>query len=266
MIWIEILINAVLKASDEIKKYYGNSKSLDKVGAGGDIIEEIDKRTEEIIISYLKESKKSFNIISEEVGSFSIGQNSSDYIVLDPIDGSTNASRGIPFFCVSIAHFDGNKISNLKNAVIYNWITGDIYQATKNKGSLKNNSRIFCSNKKNLSEAVIAYDMDPSNLENDYKNLKNILSRCKKIRHMGSAALELAHVSASNLDCYIDLRKKLRLVDIAAGMLLVEESGGIIFNEMGDIIDIPLRIESRTSICAINKYLAEDIKILLKNK
>ena len=95
MIWIDILLKAVLKTSNEIKKYYGNSKSLNVIGAGGDIVEEIDKKAEDAIISYLKDSKKSFNLISEEVGELRVGKSSSDYIVMDPIDGSTNAPRGI---------------------------------------------------------------------------------------------------------------------------------------------------------------------------
>ena len=106
--------------------------------------------------------------------------------------------------------------------------------------------------------------MDASNLENDYNDIKKIASKCKKMRHMGSAALELALVASSNFDCYIDLRKKLRLVDIAAGILLVLEAGGKIFNEVGEEIDLALKIDSRTSVCATNKYLADLIKSLLK--
>ena len=266
MIWIDLLTKAVLKTSSVIKNHYGYSKSLNVIGAGGDIIEEIDKKVEEIIISFLKNSKKSFNLISEEVGELSFGSNSSDYVILDPIDGSTNATHKIPFFCVSIAHYDEKKPENLKNAVIYNWITGDIYQATKNLGAWKNKIKINCSNRKNLNDAVIAYDVDPSNFADDCLNLKKIASNCNKMRHMGSAALELAMVAEGAFDAYIDLRKKLRIVDFAAGSLLVEEAGGLIFNELGNKIKIPLKVTSRSSVCASNSHLSEPIKRILIEK
>ena len=266
MIWIDVLTKAVLNTSSIIKKYYGNSKSLNIIGAGGDIIEEIDKKVEDKIISFLKNTKKSFNLISEEVGEISFGSNSSDYIILDPIDGSTNATNGIPFFCVSIAHYDEKNSGNLKNAVIYNWITGDIYKATKNLGAWKNKDKIFCSNRKNLGEAVVAYDVDPSNFTDDCLNLKKIALNCNKMRHMGSAALELALVAEGAFDAYIDLRKKLRIVDFAAGSLLVQEAGGEIFNELGKKINIPLKVTSRSSVCASNSLLSEPIKQILLEK
>ncbi|MHA1797783.1 MAG: inositol monophosphatase family protein [Candidatus Helarchaeota archaeon] len=264
MMWINILSKAVLKSSLEIKKYFGTSKSLGFIGAGGDIVKEIDKKVEDCIISYLKSEIKNFNLVSEEVGELYFGSNSSDYIVLDPIDGSTNATRGVPFFCVSIAHFDDKSIKNLKNGVIYNWVTGDIYRAIKNKGATKNNVKIKCSSEKILNNSVISYDIDPSNLEGDYESLKKVIKHAGKLRHMGSAALELALVSEGAFDGYIDLRNKLRLVDIAAGILLVQEAGGMVINELGKEIEIPIGIDSHTSICAINKHLTAEITAFLK--
>ena len=263
MIWIEELIKAVQKSSSEIKKYFGNSKSLNMIGAGGDEIEEIDKMVEDTIINSLKENINNFNLVSEEVGEMEFGSGSKDFIVLDPIDGSTNAARGIPFFCVSIAHFTSDNMTSLQNAVIYNWITGDIYRATKDKGASKNENKIECSTIKDLEKAIIAHDLDPERFEHGIKTV-TVLKNVYKFRHMGSAALDLALVAEGCIELYIDLRNKLRLVDVAAGILLVQEAGGFVFNEKGEDINVPIKVDSRVSICATNKFLEKEIKSSIK--
>jgi len=96
-------------------------------------------------------------------------------------------------------------------------------------------------------------------------NTVSALKNVNKFRHMGSAALDLALVSEGGIDCYIDLRNKLRLVDIAAGILLVQEAGGFVFNELGEEINVPIKVDSRVSICATNKFLEKEIKSLMIN-
>ncbi|MHA1144741.1 MAG: inositol monophosphatase family protein [Candidatus Helarchaeota archaeon] len=263
MILIKDLKNAVKKVKINIQPLIGTSFLLGKKGAGGDDLEQIDIIAEETVIKYLKSKGHSFNLISEEIGEIQIGNSPEHYIILDPIDGSTNASRGLPYFCVSIATASSNKLGDLFYGIVMDLTSGNLFEAIKDRGASLNETKISVSNISELKEAVISTNISIQNLEKQFSSFINLGRKVRKIRVFGSSALDLCHVAAGNLDAFIDLRKKLRIVDLAAGKIIVEEAGGTVYTEDGKTLnDLDLSISTRTTICASNLPLKPKI---LKN-
>lgn len=247
---------ATLKAQKEIRPLIGSSNLIGKIGAGGDEIEEIDLLAERIIKNHLKKLGYSFYLISEEIGEVQIGSNPKFLIILDPIDGSTNATRGLPYFCISIAMSMTNTFEGLQMAVVLDIMSSNLFEAVRNFGAKLNGKPIEVSTTKKLEDSILAMNISPEIFVFNVKKYGDLYKKVKKIRVFGSAALDLCNVACGKLDIFVDLRKKLRIVDIAAGKLILEEAGGVVSNEMGEPLErLPLSIKTRTSVCASNKIL-----------
>jgi myo-inositol-1(or 4)-monophosphatase len=146
--------------------------------------------------------------------------------VVDPIDGTVNYFYGMPHAAVSIA-LEHRKKSVV--AVIYDPFTDEIWTTTKGEPTRLNGKVVRVSNRSKIGEAVVAmgFSKDTENLQKSLPHLIRISRRAKKVRIMGSAALELAYVASGRLDAYIE--RTINLWDVAAGSLLVENSGGEFF-------------------------------------
>ena len=158
--------------------------------------------------SFLKQ--KNYSFISEEVGK--INNKDKDNIwIIDPIDGTTNFLHGIPHFAISIALKSKEKIVS---GLIFDPIKDEMFFAEKNKGAYLNNHRMRVSNKSSIEDCLFS-----SNHEGvKFSNLN--------MRYSGCAALDLAYVASGRLDGYF--HNKINIWDIAAGILMVEEAGGIV--------------------------------------
>lgn len=150
--------------------------------------------------------------------------------LVNPLDGLVNFAHGIPHFAISVAVYENGKITQ---AVVYNPASDMLYFAEKGKGAFKegyrNHERLRVSARKDLSEALIGtlvnYDKDVS----EYENIqKKIVSACDNVRVFGSCALDLAYVASGKLDAHVSLKNS--LADYAAGLLLVKEAGGYLFD------------------------------------
>lgn len=144
----EITINVFNKVSPLLGKKEAGLKSTK--GAGGDISMNIDLIAENTIIETLDKANINTLLISEEIGEKYIGDkekaiNKQTVLIVDPLDGSNNAARGIPYCSVSIAHAKGTKINDIKRAVVLNLNTKDIYWAEKGKGAYLNEKKINVS-------------------------------------------------------------------------------------------------------------------------
>ncbi|MHC1591239.1 MAG: inositol monophosphatase family protein [Candidatus Helarchaeales archaeon] len=260
MIQIKELREAAIKVRKNIKDYIGNSKSLHKIGAGGDEIEQIDKIAEDTVLNYLKQKGHSFTFISEEIGEIDVGRNPECIIILDPIDGSSNASRGLPYFCISIAIAITRELGSLRSGLVMNLVTGQVYHARKNEGAWRENVRLHVAEGRSLENALISTNFSMQKIGYQFEKLKELFSSVKKVRVFGSSALDLCHVATGGIDAFLDLRGKLRTVDIAAGKIMVEEAGGIVCNEKGKSLDnLDVSISTRTSICAFGPGLKDAI-------
>ncbi len=204
---LNIMIKACEKASKILIRDFGEIENLQvSVKGPKDFVTNSDKKVEQVLIREL--SKKKYSIISEETGTI-IRDNSKDFWIIDPIDGTTNFLHGIPHFCISIAHVCDNQIMS---GVIFDPIKNEIFYGEKNGGAYFNNQRIRVSKKNNFNECLFGSNLDSIN--NFELNM----------RISGSAALDLAYVAAGRLNGFF--QKKLNIWDIAAGIIILEEAGG----------------------------------------
>ena len=210
---LNIMLKACEKASKIIIRDFGEIENLQVAKKGPrDFVTKTDKRVEKILIEELSKAKKNYSFLTEESGK--IENNDKDKIwIIDPIDGTTNFLHGIPHFAISVAL----KIDNeLKSALIHDPIKNEIFYAEKNNGAYFNNHRIRVSNKNDIEECLFSSNQDGLKMLHPSLNM-----RCS-----GCAALDLAYVGSGRLDGYF--HNKINFWDIAAGILIVHEAGGII--------------------------------------
>ncbi len=206
---LNIMIKACEKVSKIIIRDFGELENLQVKKKGPqDFVTKTDKRVEQILIEELTKNKKNYSFITEETG---IIKNSDEntFWIIDPIDGTTNFLHGIPHFAISIALKLNDEI---KSGVIFDPIKNEIFYAEKNNGSFFNNQRIRVSKKNNLDECLFA--------TNHIGAKKSELN----LRYTGCAALDLAYVGAGRLDGFF--QNKINIWDVAAGAIIIEESGG----------------------------------------
>ncbi len=187
-----------------------------------DLVTEVDKESERLIVSHLLSRFPDHDIVAEE-GVYP-PSNSGYRWIIDPVDGTTNYAHGFPWFCSSIAleyHHD------LVAGVIHNPVYGELFTATKGGGAFLNGTRLAASQTPSLPRALLAtgfpYDCatDPAN---NFTNFVAFQKGAQGIRRAGAAALDLAYVAAGRVDGFWEL--KLKPWDVAAGVLLVQEAGG----------------------------------------
>ena len=208
---LNVMIKASEKASKSLIRDFGEVENL-QVSVKGplDFVTNTDIKVEKILIEELTKSKKNFSILSEEAG-FIKNKDNKNIWIIDPIDGTSNFLHGIPHFAISIALQSENEIVS---GLIFDPIKNEMFYAEKNNGSYLNNKRIRVSKKKEIDKCLFA---------TNGKKFKNTNLHNRK---SGSAALDMAYVAAGRYDGYF--QENLNLWDIAAGLILIKEAGGVI--------------------------------------
>ena len=237
---LNIMIKASEKASKILIRDFGEVEKLQiSVKGPSDFVSNADTKAEKIIINELMKAKKNYSILSEECGS-KINSDSENVWIIDPIDGTTNFLHGVPHFAISIALKSNNEIIS---GLIYDPIKDEMFYAEKNNGAFFNNQRIKVSKKKNIEDCLFGTG-GKEKIEVDLITRKS-----------GSAALDMAYVAAGRYDGYF--QNNLNLWDIAAGIIIVKEAGGII-NEIN--LSENDNIKIRASSTAINEKMLEKLK------
>ena len=260
---LRVLIEACTRVRSEISTLPGTEDAYESygVGAGGDISRRIDIVAERAVMDTLKEHGVNCTVIAEEAGNVDLTDGkSSGYVIVDAVDGTTNALRGIPFYCCSIAFADRNRLSAVKHGVVMDLFTGDVYSASSGKGAFLNGARMHVKVHGSESSYYIV-GMNISGVKPEkIERLKPIMAKSNHLRHMGANALELCLFSRGLMDAFIDIRGKIRLTDMAAAYLIVKESGGILISEEGKELDSDLDTNDRLSfIAAANRNVLNDI-------
>jgi myo-inositol-1(or 4)-monophosphatase len=182
-------------------------------------------------------------------------------MIIDAIDGTTNAICGIPFFCCSVAYATDFYLSAVAEAVIIDLPRGDLYYASKNKGAFLNGRRIFVK-REATSDSTIGINVSgvkPAVVE----RLAPIIAEATHIRQFGANALEMCFVARGFLDAYIDLRGKIRPTDVAAGYLIAKEAGAKIYSDDGSSLESNLDVKTRFSYAAVaNDKIREQLATL----
>jgi myo-inositol-1(or 4)-monophosphatase len=279
---LDVLIESAKNVYSEIKDLLGTSEGASKIslGAGGDISRKIDIVAETAVLNTIKSNNMSPVIIGEECGivnlnktssSSSFSNNNNGFVIMDAVDGTTNAIRGIPFSCCSLAFASEFKLSCVTDAVVLDLFTGDIYSASKQKGSFLNNKKINVRNEKDFSSITSLEDLKSidvligTNVSgvplNILDEISRVISFSSHIRHFGANALELCYFARGFIDAYIDIRGKIRSTDMAAAYLIAKEAGGKLYSPNGHELDSELGLKKTLSFYAVsNKRLFDLIK------
>jgi myo-inositol-1(or 4)-monophosphatase len=208
-------------------------------GEGGDDTTAVDAAAERAILPYFAGNR----IVSEEIGIHGDGPYT---VVVDPIDGSLNAKRGIPFFSISIAVADGQTMDDVFFGYVFDFGTGEEWTATKGEGALLNGEPLAELPKETLE--ILSFEA--TTLAFVTENAAKFTGVAHRLRIMGSLAISLCHLAAGRVDGVVSL-KGARSVDIAAGQLLVRERGMSI--ELADAPGFgaaPLDLEARSRVAA----------------
>jgi len=237
---LNIMIKAAEKASRALIRDFGEVEKLQvSIKGPNDFVSNADLKAEKIIIEELKKARPYYSIISEEDGS-EINKDKNNTWIIDPIDGTTNFLHGVPHFAISIALRSGNEITT---GLIYDPIKDEMFYAEKDNGSFFNNQRIRVSKKRELNSCLFVTG-GKSKIDIDLLTRKS-----------GSAALDMAYVAAGRYDGYF--QNDLNLWDIAAGIIIIKEAGGMI-NEID--LNKNKNIQIRASSMAINDKMLEKLK------
>ena len=236
---LNIMIKACEKASKILIRDFGEIEKLQVSKKGPtDFVTNSDLKTEKVIIEELKKAKPHYSIISEENG-IENNKDKNNTWIIDPIDGTVNFLHGIPHFAISIA-LKSNK--EIISGIIFDPIKNEMFYAEKNNGAYFNNQRIRVSKKNEINDCLFVTG-----------------GKIKKepdlpYRKSGCAALDMAYVASGRYDGYF--QNNLNLWDIAAGILLVKEAGGMV-NEIN--LSIIKNIKIIASSTDINSKLLKKI-------
>jgi myo-inositol-1(or 4)-monophosphatase len=235
--WPEILVQCKNRIQEQIAPLL---KTLDQpqpdlgIGAGGDPIKKIDLAAENAIVGTLTGRGISFTLISEESGVREHGENPQEcYVTVDPIDGTTNLMRRLPFYATSIAVSEKPFLEDVHSALVADLFHDVTYTAQSGKGSCRGDERISPSDNVSLENAVIGMDLNSYKVDRIAPRLTGLIKKTKHIRHFGANALELCYVADGSTDAFIDIRGKLRTTDVAAACLIVKEAGAILTTSNG---------------------------------
>ncbi|MBN2202213.1 inositol monophosphatase [bacterium] len=209
--------------------FRGLKKSQVRIKGSGDWVTDLDHRSEAAIIRRIRKSFPDHSIQAEESG---IGEGHSDVRwFIDPLDGTTNYVHGIPVFSVSIAAaVDGETVAG----VVLDPVHDEMFWSVKGGGAFRNRSRIRVSDKKSLSECFFSSGFpwrSKRYLRPYLDSFEEIFDASAGIRRMGSAAIDLAYTACGRYDGFWEM--KLKPWDVAAGVLIVREAGGIVSDFRG---------------------------------
>lgn len=199
-------------------------------GAGGDKTFPVDKWAEDIVVAELQKIHgrgETFTLISEELGVKTFGEGGKTVLV-DPIDGSNNAKSGVPFFSTSLALLDGKRLSDLQVGYVIDLAAADEFWAIRGSGAYKNGAQIRTSAAQGIT--IVAYEA--SSPGTDIPRLMPLFAQAKRTRCFGSTALDLAYLASGAISVFATATPS-RPFDYAAGMLIVEEAGGVITDIAG---------------------------------
>lgn len=229
--YLEVAKEAALKAGVVLKEHFGKvCPSMIDEKAKNDFVTDVDRESEEIIKGHIKSHFKNHDILAEES---SAERNASPFLwIIDPLDGTLNYIHGLPNFAVSIAlEIEGN----LAMGVIYEPLRDSIYSAMRGHGSFKNGKRIHVSHSQTLSTSLIAtgFPFRIKDIIDSYlKVFKDFFMHATGIRRGGSACLDLAYTAEGIFGGFFECA--LSPWDMAAGVLLVEEAGGVVTDFKGN--------------------------------
>lgn len=227
----EFIYNLCKGSGQILLKYFGkNLSQSEKQDAG--FVTQADIESENYIINQIKNSFPHSDIIAEESGE-NIKNNPLKWII-DPLDGTTNFAGGVPFFAISIALEEEGVLSH---SAVYNPITEEFFYAARGKGVFLNKNPVSISQKEDFSKAVFStgdYYYRGNRFKKSMDLLNKIYEECRTVRITGSVALSLSYIASGKFDGF--WQESFNYWDVAAGILMIKEAGGIVVDFDGQEI------------------------------
>lgn len=247
---IDILRCASSRVYDAVKELVGTEEAGGDygIGAGGDMSHKIDIAAEEAVIAHLKENSFGCTVLGEECGRVEIPGSPGGTIIMDAVDGSVNALRGIPFYCCSLAYAKANTLGSVTDGVITNLTDNTQYWATRGGGAFADEIRLTPKQKLGSEYKIVTLNVSGVDAQTAAK-LQPVMESTHT-RNFGANALEMAYVARGWLDALVDMRGRIRVQDAAAGCLLIREAGGKVLDAKGDDLDSDLEYSTRLSFIA----------------
>ena len=250
------MVKVCRKAAKILIRDFGEIENLQVSLKGpGNFVTASDRKVEKIIIEELQKARPTYSILCEEIGEI-INDESFKWII-DPIDGTANFLHGIPHFAISIGLEQDKEIVS---GIIYDPIKDEMFVAEKGQGAYLNNKRMRVSARSKLKDCIICTGgpkQDSKHREITLEEYKKISSKIFiPVRKLGSASLDMAYVAAGRYDGY--WQRDLSYWDIAAGIILVKESGGFVSDFNGE----NEYIKNKTILVTNSKVDKEMIEVL----
>ena len=255
---LNIAIKAARRAGSVINRATLDGTTLEvRSKRPNDFVTQVDRAAEQAVIDIVRKAYPEHSILAEESGGSAHGAPArSEYRwIIDPLDGTTNFIHGFPQYCVSIAvEYRGI----LTHAVVFDPSRNELFTSSRGHGAFMNDRRLRVSRRERLSEALVGTGFpyrELARLPLFMRQLESMMTKSAGVRRAGSAALDLAYVAAGRLDAFWEIG--LSQWDMAAGALLITESGGLVGNPDGE----PGWLESGDICAATPKVFPE----LLRN-
>jgi myo-inositol-1(or 4)-monophosphatase len=254
---LNVMIAAARKAARPLVRDFGELENLQISMKGpADFVTSADKRTEKILIEELSKARPGYGFLGEEGGVLE-GKDKSHRFIIDPIDGTTNFMHGVPHFAISIGlERDGQMVAG----VLLNPVTDDLYYAEKGHGAFLNNKRLRVAGRKEMAPSLFATGLPFLGRPGHDRALAEagaVMDVSSGIRRVGAASLDMAYVAAGRFDGFWE--RGLKPWDIAAGIVLVREAGGMVSDLQGGT-----EMMNGGGILCANEYLQPQLLKLLK--
>lgn len=252
--WGEVCQELIEESQKAISPLIGRDEGgkIVKMGADGTPTTLIDMVAEKRVMEVLEGVGRPLTLISEEIGEVLVGKGQPEVIlIVDPLDGTSNAVKNIPAYGISVAVVPitpkiPSTVNDIHLGMVKNYATEDLYSAVKGQGAFINGKKLKPSSKQDLSQISLGayvYRMNMGKIEVLCKSVR-------RMRIMGAVAIELSYVADGTYDAFVDMRDNLRIVDVAAAKLILEESGGTVTDRYGNTLNGKLGVCEKTSLIA----------------
>ncbi len=256
---LNVMIKAARRAGKSLVKDFREVENLQVSSKGpGDFVTKADRAAEDMIKADLMGERPTYGWLGEESAPIE-GQDPTRRWIVDPLDGTTNFLHGMPHWAVSIALEHKGEIVS---AVVFDPAKDEMFWAEKGNGAWMNDRRLRVSGRSKMADAVFATGVPfgaKKTLPATLQDLARLMPACAGVRRWGAASLDLAYVAAGRFDGYWE--RELKQWDIAAGILLVKEAGGMV---------APMRdgdeILEKGALIACNDPLFENLKKTLRGE
>ena len=246
--WESVLREAGERVQEVSDRLVGSHEGIERLGEGasGDVTMRVDREAEDAIIDAIGQKGRDIRIVAEERGES--GEAGARWtVIIDPIDGSSNFERQIPFYCTSIAVLDGGTLETASHALVRNLVNGDTYYSQSGSRSTKNGGEMRTSAVQELQRAIVGIDISKTSLP-IVRSVSELIASVRRQVHFGANALEACFMAEGSIDGFVDVRGRMRVMDLAAAYLIGRQAGATFTDGRGGPLSPRISVKERFSV------------------